>query len=77
VGGYWRHHPRSLSAEPEEEVRVGYEMLKALGLRHRGVNIISPPVLRASAVRRDPPSRRWKSASSHHHADDRAGDRLP
>src|SRR5471032_254186 len=33
----------SLSAEPEEEVRVGYEMLKALGLRHRGVNIISCP----------------------------------
>src|ERR1700710_1903526 len=26
----------SLSAEPEEEVRVGYEMLKALGLRTRG-----------------------------------------
>src|SRR5216683_1937460 len=33
----------SLSAEPEEEVRVGFEMLKALGLRHRGVNIISCP----------------------------------
>ena len=31
----------SLSAEPEEEVRVGFEMLKALNLRHRGVNIIS------------------------------------
>ena len=33
----------SLSAEPEEEVKVGFEMLKALGLRHRGVNIISCP----------------------------------
>ncbi|MBK5926071.1 flavodoxin-dependent (E)-4-hydroxy-3-methylbut-2-enyl-diphosphate synthase [Rhodobaculum claviforme] len=33
----------SLSAEPVEEVRVGYEILKALGLRHRGVNIISCP----------------------------------
>ena len=33
----------SLSAEPEEEVRVGYEMLKALGLRHRGVSVISCP----------------------------------
>ncbi len=33
----------SLSAEPEEEVRVGWEMLKALGLRHRGVKIISCP----------------------------------
>jgi len=33
----------SLSAEPEEEVKVGFEMLKALGLRHRGVNVISCP----------------------------------
>lgn len=33
----------SLSAEPEEEVKVGFEMLKSLGLRHRGVNIISCP----------------------------------
>ncbi len=33
----------SLAAEPEEEVRVGFEILKALGLRHRGVNIIACP----------------------------------
>ena len=33
----------SLSADPIEEVRVGYEILKSLGLRHRGVNIISCP----------------------------------
>ena len=33
----------SLSADPVEEVRVGFEILKALGLRHRGVNIISCP----------------------------------
>jgi len=33
----------SLSAEPVEEVRVGFEILKSLGLRHRGVNIISCP----------------------------------
>jgi (E)-4-hydroxy-3-methylbut-2-enyl-diphosphate synthase len=33
----------SLSADPVEEVRVGYEILKALGLRHRGVNVISCP----------------------------------
>ncbi len=33
----------SLSADPVEEVKVGYEILKALGLRHRGVNIISCP----------------------------------
>ena len=33
----------SLSAEPEEEVRVGWELLKSLGIRHRGVRIISCP----------------------------------
>ncbi|WP_334184301.1 flavodoxin-dependent (E)-4-hydroxy-3-methylbut-2-enyl-diphosphate synthase [Novosphingobium sp.] len=33
----------SLSAEPEEEVRVGFEMLKALGLRTRGVRVVSCP----------------------------------
>lgn len=33
----------SLSAEPEEEVRVGFDILKSLGLRTRGVNIISCP----------------------------------
>jgi len=33
----------SLSAEPEEEVRVGFDLLKSLGIRHRGVNIIACP----------------------------------
>ncbi len=33
----------SLSADPVEEVRVGYEILKSLGLRTRGVQIISCP----------------------------------
>ena len=33
----------SLSADPVEEVRVGFEILKSLGLRHRGVTIISCP----------------------------------
>ena len=33
----------SLSAEPVEEVKVGFEILKGLGLRHRGVSIISCP----------------------------------
>ncbi|MDR2176134.1 MAG: (E)-4-hydroxy-3-methylbut-2-enyl-diphosphate synthase [Synergistaceae bacterium] len=33
----------SLTDEPEREVRVGYEILKALGLRVRGVNLISCP----------------------------------
>ncbi len=33
----------SLSADPVEEVRVGFEMLKSLNLRHRGVSIVSCP----------------------------------
>jgi (E)-4-hydroxy-3-methylbut-2-enyl-diphosphate synthase len=33
----------SLSADPQEEVRVGYEILKSLGLREKGVNLISCP----------------------------------
>lgn len=33
----------SLSADPVEEIKAGFEILKALGLRHRGVNIISCP----------------------------------
>ncbi len=33
----------SLSAEPAEEVRVGFDILKTLGLRSRGVTIISCP----------------------------------
>ena len=33
----------SLSDDPEEEVRVGFEILKSLGLRNRGVKIISCP----------------------------------
>ncbi len=33
----------SLTAPPEEEVRVGYEILKSLGLRKKGVQIVSCP----------------------------------
>ena len=33
----------SLSDDPEEEVRVGFEILKSLGLRNRGVKIVSCP----------------------------------
>ena len=33
----------SLSAEPEEEVHVGWDILKSMGIRHRGVKIISCP----------------------------------
>jgi (E)-4-hydroxy-3-methylbut-2-enyl-diphosphate synthase len=33
----------SLSADPVEEIRVGFEILKGLGLRRRGVTVISCP----------------------------------
>ena len=33
----------SLSSDPVDEVRVGFDLLKSLGLRHRGVSIISCP----------------------------------
>jgi (E)-4-hydroxy-3-methylbut-2-enyl-diphosphate synthase len=33
----------SLTAKPEEEVRVAYEILRSLGLRKRGIDIISCP----------------------------------
>ena len=33
----------SLSADPVEEVKVGFDILKSLGLRHRGVNVIACP----------------------------------
>lgn len=33
----------SLSTHPDEEVKVGFEMLKTLGLRYRGVKVISCP----------------------------------
>ena len=33
----------SLSADPVEEIKVGFDMLKSLGIRTRGVNIISCP----------------------------------
>ena len=33
----------SLSAHPAEEIKVGYELLKTLGLRRRGVTVISCP----------------------------------
>ncbi len=33
----------SLAADPVEEVKVGFDILKSIGLRHRGVNIIACP----------------------------------
>jgi (E)-4-hydroxy-3-methylbut-2-enyl-diphosphate synthase len=33
----------SLSADPVEEIKVGFDILKSMGLRHRGVNVIACP----------------------------------
>ena len=33
----------SLSADPVEEIRVGFDLLKSLDIRHRGVRIVSCP----------------------------------
>jgi (E)-4-hydroxy-3-methylbut-2-enyl-diphosphate synthase len=33
----------SLSSDPVDEVKVGFDILKSLNLRHRGVNVISCP----------------------------------
>ena len=40
----------SLSADPTEEVRVGWEILKSLELRERGVKIISCPTCARSKI---------------------------
>ncbi len=33
----------SLAADPVEEIKVGFDILKSLGLRHKGVNLIACP----------------------------------
>ena len=44
-----RHDPRfAVRRSGRRGVKVGFEMLKSLGLRTRGVNIVACPVLRAS-----------------------------
>lgn len=40
----------SLTADPVEEVKVAYEILKSLGIRNRGVNIISCPTCGRSEI---------------------------
>ena len=54
----------SLSAEPEEEVRVGYELLKSLGIRNRGVRVVSCPSARGRASTSSAPSRRSRKGCS-------------
>ena len=35
----------SLSSDPVDEIKAGFEILKSLGIRSRGVNIISCPLV--------------------------------
>ena len=51
----------SLSADPVEEVKVGFEILKSLGLRHRGINIISCPPARGKGLMSSRPSKTWRN----------------
>ncbi len=61
----------SLAADPVEEVKVGFDILKSLGLRHRGVNIIALPVLRAAGVPGDQDGRdAGTKAGAHLHPDE-------
>ena len=41
--GIWDTIRVSLSSDPVDEVKAGYDILKSLGIRSRGVNIISCP----------------------------------
>ncbi len=67
----------SLSAEPEQEVRVGFEILKSLGLRTRGVRIVSCPSCSPPGLRRHPHGRgARKAARTHQDADEPLGARL-
>ena len=37
----------SLAAEPEDEIKIGFDILKSLGLRSNGINFIACPVVLA------------------------------
>jgi (E)-4-hydroxy-3-methylbut-2-enyl-diphosphate synthase len=54
----------SLSADPVEEVKAGFEMLKSLNLRRRGVTVFRARPARGSNSRSSGPSSGSKSASS-------------
>ena len=41
----------SLSSDPVDEVKAGFEILKSLGIRSRGINIISCPSCTSSFSR--------------------------
>ena len=67
----------SLSADPVEEIKVGFDMLKSLNLRRRGVTVIScPSCARQQFEVIKTVERARGAARPHHHADDAVGHRL-
>ncbi|MEW5745928.1 MAG: flavodoxin-dependent (E)-4-hydroxy-3-methylbut-2-enyl-diphosphate synthase [Nitrospirota bacterium] len=52
----------SLTAEPEEEVRVAYEILKSLGIRQRGPEIVSCPTCGRCCIDLKPLAQKVESA---------------
>ncbi len=55
----------SMSADPVEEIKVGFDILKALGLRHRGVNVISCPSCARQEFQVIPTVERLEKALAH------------
>ncbi len=55
----------SLSADPVEEIKVGFDILKSLGLRHRGVNVISCPSCARQEYQVIPTVERLEQALAH------------
>ena len=59
-----------LAADPVEEIKVGFDILKSLGLRHRGVNIIAcPSCARQGFNVIETVADAGGAAGPHHHAD--------
>jgi len=55
----------SLTAEPEEEVRVGWQILKSLKLREKGVEIVSCPSCGRTEIDLIPLAERVEKLTSH------------
>jgi 4-hydroxy-3-methylbut-2-en-1-yl diphosphate synthase IspG/GcpE len=66
----------SLAADPVEEIKVGFDLLKSLGLRHRA-STSSPALLRAAGLQRDQDRRgAGGQAGAHLHAHEPLDHRL-
>lgn len=67
----------SLAADPVEEIKVGFDILKSLRIRARGINFIACPTCSRRGVRRYRHGERAGAASGrYHHPDGRLDHRL-